>query len=176
VDLSRGLSAAEVHWHAVRCRWWSVAAAGCFHPSASPGEYLGSSSQWRSSRELGKVGIGRSVGRKLSRLWCRRQHRRRLRASWPSLEAVCWDASCFGLCLPCGNISSILRRSDDGSIGAVSFLRASLWKSWAFVACGAVSLWRWKIGRSFRSLVFFFLYRSGCILLFPFYLGVRFRA
>jgi hypothetical protein len=50
----------------------------------------------------------------------------------------------------------VLRRSDDGIIDAVSFLRVSLWKSWAFVACGVVSSWRWKIGRSFRSLVFFF--------------------
>jgi hypothetical protein len=71
------------------------------------------------------------------------------------LEALCWDASRFGLCLPGGNISSILRRSDDGGGGAVSFLRASLWNSWAFVACGVVSSWRWKFGRSLRSLVFF---------------------
>jgi hypothetical protein len=55
VDLSHGLSAAEVHWRAVQCRWWSVDAAGCFHPSASPGEDLGSSSQCWSSRELDKV-------------------------------------------------------------------------------------------------------------------------
>jgi hypothetical protein len=75
--------------------------------------------------------------------------------SWPSLEALCWDASRFGLCLLGGNISSILRRSDDGGGGAVSFLRASLWKSWAFVSCGVVSSWRWKFGRSLRSLVFF---------------------
>jgi hypothetical protein len=69
---------------------------------------------------------------------------------------LCWDASCFGLCLPGGNISSIIRRSDDGGIDAVSFLRVTLWKSWAFVACGAMSSWRWKFGRSIRSLVFFF--------------------
>jgi hypothetical protein len=52
----------------------------------------------------------------------------------------------------------ILRRSDDGGFGAVSFLRASLWKSWAFVTCGALTSWRWKIGRSIRSLVFFFFF------------------
>jgi hypothetical protein len=118
------------------------------------------------------VGIGRSVGRKLSRLWCQRQHRRRLRASWPSLEALCWDASCFGLCLPSGNISSILRRSADGSISTISFLRASLWKSWAFVTCGAVSSWRWKIGRSIKSLVFFFFI---VVVVFSFFLFTSVR-
>jgi hypothetical protein len=55
VDLSRGLSAAEVRWCAARCRWWLAAAAGYFHPSASSSEDLGSSSRCWSSHELGKM-------------------------------------------------------------------------------------------------------------------------
>jgi hypothetical protein len=45
---------------------------------------------------------------------------------------------CFllGLCLPGGNTSPILRRSDDDGFSAVSFLMASLWKSRAYLACG----------------------------------------
>jgi 4-amino-4-deoxy-L-arabinose transferase-like glycosyltransferase len=74
------------------------------------------------------------------------------------------------LCLPGGNISSIIRRSDDGGIGAVSFLRASLWKSWAFVACGAVSSWRWKFRRNIRSLVFLFFI---VVVVFSFFTSVR---
>jgi hypothetical protein len=45
---------------------------------------------------------------------------------------------CFllGLCLPGGNTPSVLRRSDDDGIDDVSFLRALLWKSRAYLACG----------------------------------------
>jgi hypothetical protein len=57
-------------------------------------------------------------------------------------------------------------------IGAVSFLRASLWKSWAFVAYGAVSSWRWKFGRSIRSLVFFFFI---VVVVFSFFLFTSVR-
>jgi hypothetical protein len=83
----------------------------------------------------------RSIGQNPSRLWCRCQHRWRLRASRPSLEALCWDASCFGCCPLGGNISLSLRRSDDDGISAVSFLRASLCRSWTFAACGALTSW-----------------------------------
>jgi hypothetical protein len=57
------------------------------------------------------------------------------------LEALCWDASCFGWCPPGGNISPSLQRSDDGGIDVISFLRASLWRSRAFTACGALTSW-----------------------------------
>jgi hypothetical protein len=87
----------------------------------------------------------RSIGQKPSRLRCRCQHRWRLRESRPSLEALCWDASYFGWCPPGGNISLSLRRSDDGGIGAVSFLRASLWRSWTFAACGALTSWAFGV-------------------------------
>jgi hypothetical protein len=44
--------------------------------------------------------------------------------------------------------SSFLRRSDDDGIGAISFLWASLWKSWAFVrrlwCCIVVALEDWS--------------------------------
>jgi hypothetical protein len=59
---------------------------------------------------------------------------------------------CFllGLCLLGGNISPVLRRSDDSGIGVVSFLRVLLWKSWAYFACGVLAsraLEDWRIGR-----------------------------
>jgi hypothetical protein len=57
------------------------------------------------------------------------------------LEALCWNASCFGWCPPGGNISPSLQRSDDGGIDVISFLRASLWRSRAFTACGALTSW-----------------------------------
>jgi hypothetical protein len=79
---------------------------------------------------------------------------------------------CFllGLCLPGGNTSPVLRRSDDGGIGVVSFLRALLWKSRAYLACGLMAsrtLEDWWFGRRLSlKLSFLFLCRSGCISLF----------
>jgi hypothetical protein len=52
------------------------------------------------------------------------------------------------------------------------FLRASLWKSWAFVACGAASSWHWKIGRSIRSLVFLFFI---VVVVFSYFLSTSVR-
>jgi hypothetical protein len=66
------------------------------------------------------------------------------------LEGVLLGCFLLGLYLPGGNISLVLRRSDDDDIGAVSFLRALLWKSWACFACGVLAsrvLEDWRIGR-----------------------------
>jgi hypothetical protein len=59
---------------------------------------------------------------------------------------------CFllGLCLPGGNIFPVLRRSNDGGIGAVYFLRALLLKSWVCLASGVLAAWAledWRFGR-----------------------------
>jgi hypothetical protein len=108
----------------------------------------------------------RSVGRKPSRPWCQCQHRRRRCPPWRCF------LGCFllGLCLPGGNTSPVLRRSDGGGIGAVSFSRALLWKSRAYLACGLMAsqtLEDWWFGRCLSlKLSFLFLCRSGCIFLF----------
>jgi hypothetical protein len=49
--------------------------------------------------------------------------------SWSSLEAFCWDAFCLVFVFQVKTFSG-LRRGDDSGIDVVSFLGASLGKSW----------------------------------------------
>jgi hypothetical protein len=53
-------------------------------------------------------------------------------------------------------VETFLRLFGGAMTAASAPFRASLWKSWAFVACGAVWSCRWKFARNIRSLFFFF--------------------
>jgi hypothetical protein len=65
------------------CRWLVEGSLSASPPADGLGRCGGSSPPTTSGLRR------RSIGRKPSRLWCRCQHRWRLRASRPSLEAVC---------------------------------------------------------------------------------------
>jgi hypothetical protein len=112
-----------------------------------------------------------------TRLWCQRQHQRRLRALRASLEVLCWDASCLVDVL---QVETFLR-----VFGGATTTASTPFSSWGrrFGGHGPsplVVLWRpgcWEFGWQISwKLSLLFLFRSGCFFFLLMYLGARFES